>query len=371
MNVLFLLEGSPRGNGRFLKMKASIEAAGGSVKALWPAEPYRLRQIPIVGGLVDWKIREAKVRQSATKHVFDIIHVMHYSLLRVAIHIRQSMGSSVIYDAAEAWDSTPFSDAATANYVRSVEQNWASHADAVLTVSRSLQDRWANTYQNAPTAHLIRNTAPSADDTVYDGRLHAAVGLPKNQHIALYQGGFGRGRGLPELASEACRLPQDWALVLMGNGEMKTAVEGVLRDDPSLTGKLFLLPPAPFEELNAWTCGASLGVIPYQAVCDNHRFCLPNKLFEFAASGVPILAPDDLIEVADTIRCHNLGWAHTHTQPLLSEFRSGRLTHSELKARRQSCLTFSAANTWEAEGEALIAVYEASRRMGPLASYRR
>jgi glycosyltransferase involved in cell wall biosynthesis len=41
-----------------------------------------------------------------------------------------------------------------------------------------------------------------------------------------------------------------------------------------------------------WSAAADVGIIPYQPIDLNHRLCSPNKLFEFIAARLPILAND-------------------------------------------------------------------------------
>ena len=51
---------------------------------------------------------------------------------------------------------------------------------------------------------------------------------------------------------------------------------------------------------------ADAGIIPYQATCLNNYFCTPNKLFEFIAAGLPIVA-SDLPEINRLVLGHQLG----------------------------------------------------------------
>ena len=47
------------------------------------------------------------------------------------------------------------------------------------------------------------------------------------------------------------------------------------------------MPAVPQAELLEWTAAADIGIIPYQPVDLNTRFCSPNKLFEYIAAGIP------------------------------------------------------------------------------------
>ena len=49
------------------------------------------------------------------------------------------------------------------------------------------------------------------------------------------------------------------------------------------------------------TPAGELGIIPYQSIDLNSRYCTPNKLFDFIVAGLPILA-NDLPELRKFVR---------------------------------------------------------------------
>ena len=54
--------------------------------------------------------------------------------------------------------------------------------------------------------------------------------------------------------------------------------------------RVTLLPSVPLADLLAHTAEADVGVTLLQDTCENHRLALPNKLFEYIAAGVPVVA---------------------------------------------------------------------------------
>ncbi|HEV7502895.1 MAG TPA: glycosyltransferase, partial [Vicinamibacteria bacterium] len=63
----------------------------------------------------------------------------------------------------------------------------------------------------------------------------------------------------------------------------RAAAEGV-------ADRVTFIDPVPMGELLAVTAGADLGVIPYRNVGLNNFYTSPNKLFEYVAAGVPVVA---------------------------------------------------------------------------------
>jgi len=64
-------------------------------------------------------------------------------------------------------------------------------------------------------------------------------------------------------------------------------------------------PVAPGEVQGA-LAGAAAGLCLIQPICRSYELCLPNKLFEYAAAGVPVLA-SDMPVIAAVVRGNGLG----------------------------------------------------------------
>ena len=105
-------------------------------------------------------------------------------------------------------------------------------------------------------------------------------------------------RGLDRLADAASLLDPAWALVAMGDGPLAAPLLA--------TKRIHLIPPAPHAALAQWTCGAALGAVLYEDLGLNQHYCSPNKLWEYAAAGVPALA-SDLPEIARVVRGYGTG----------------------------------------------------------------
>ena len=70
----------------------------------------------------------------------------------------------------------------------------------------------------------------------------------------------------------------------------------------------------PLPELLANTAEADVGVTLLQDTCENHRLALPNKLFEYIAAGVPVVA-SALPETQRLIESRGIGWCSTPEDP--------------------------------------------------------
>jgi glycosyltransferase involved in cell wall biosynthesis len=114
----------------------------------------------------------------------------------------------------------------------------------------------------------------------------------KKRPVILLSGSLTRIRGVEQAVEAFIRadLPPEFRLLLLGwfeSEEMKTRVLGRL-DGSEKANRYQYIPWVPFEESLNYTKTCSLGLIPYMD-CENHRYGIPTKIYEFMASGVPFI----------------------------------------------------------------------------------
>lgn len=118
----------------------------------------------------------------------------------------------------------------------------------------------------------------------------------EKRKIILYQGVFGKDRDLTEYVKAAELLKRDFVLYLMGNSSRAEA-QANLKQQLGLNTNIkqlgFISPPNHlYFTKNAW-----IGLLPYRAFAGerdilNAVYCAPNKLYEYAAYGVPMIGPN-------------------------------------------------------------------------------
>jgi glycosyltransferase involved in cell wall biosynthesis len=206
---------------------------------------------------------------------------------------RRRHGGRLLYDSHELFSERIAVSSAARPLWRALERRLAAHADAVITVGEGVAAELARRYRIPPPA-VVRNlpaAAPAGDD--HGSPLRAALGLPADARIALYLGGLQPGRGLETLVDVAARLPDGDMVVLMGPGHPDYVAN--LRERAARAGaaeRVVLAPAVPTEDVVRWAAGADLGLALIQNVSLSYYLSLPNKLFEYVAAGLPVVASD-------------------------------------------------------------------------------
>jgi glycosyltransferase involved in cell wall biosynthesis len=113
--------------------------------------------------------------------------------------------------------------------------------------------------------------------------------------------------------------------------------------------------PVPHAELLRYVAGAWCGFSLLVDSCTNHRWSLPNKLFECIAAGVPVIVSDNP-EIAAFVDEQGVGETCDPTDPASIAAAVGRLAKRHDVAR-DAALLAAGRYRWVVEKEQLTELY--------------
>jgi glycosyltransferase involved in cell wall biosynthesis len=224
-----------------------------------------------------------------------------------------------VYDAHDLWLGRPRRERSRAYFALSqafydiVERRLVPRAGATLTVSEPIARHLERRYRLAHVA-LVPNY-PELSGPVERRELSSLPGgasIGTGGPVVLYLGGLMAGRGLEQLV-DALGLARSAKLVLLGQGP----IAAELANRAARLGaahRLHLLPPVPPDRVVSYAASADIGVSPIVPSCLNYRYSLPNKLFQYMAAGIPVVA-SDFPQVRDVVAGTRCGLVVDATRP--------------------------------------------------------
>ncbi|MEM8484187.1 MAG: glycosyltransferase [Bacteroidota bacterium] len=314
-DILFAITGDPRYNSRALKQLEVLTAAGYDVHvvglAAAPAsemlyERIRLQLLerPSGGGpKFFWQTHQlfsayvAGVKARAY-HASDL-----YVLPALSGRVKKT-GGKLVYDARERY---PYVASTVGRpwarfFWEMLESRHIRRADSVFTVSQSIASHIAASY-NIALPDVLYNV-PAFKKAVPSEQLRETLDIAVSQTVILHQGKMQKSRGCL-LLLQAMQHVAGATLVFLGDGPLRQPLEVAVAQyglQDRVKFKAAVLP----DELHAFTCSADIGVTLLEDTCLNHRYALPNKLFEYLMAGVPVLG-SDLPEVGGVIEDYGVG----------------------------------------------------------------
>ncbi len=313
-HVVFALTGDVRHNSRALKQLAVLSDLGCRVTVLGfgtdgdvPAlSGVRCRAVPqpVGGGPRFFARAHRAFRTAALTLPAAVYHASDLYTLPALSAAARHHGGRLVYDARELYAYV----AATAGrpwvrgFWRAVEGCFIRRADAVFTVSPSIAEHLARTYGIPPPPVLYN--APPRRPVAPSGALRALAGIAPGTAVILHQGQMRRDRGCDALVAAMADV-RGAVLVFLGGGPYRPALEARVAR-LGLTDRVRFHAPVPPDALLPLTAGADVGVTLLEDTCLNHRYALPNKLFEYLMAGVPVLA-SALPEMRRVVEGHDVG----------------------------------------------------------------
>lgn len=227
----------------------------------------------------------------ALRHPADLVVAHDLPMLPVAARVAEVKGSKLVYDSHELFSEQEFSDREKRRW-RGIEDCYIRLADRVITVNQSIAEELEKRYA-LPKVHVILNAErPYRAAEPAEQGLRQRLGLGSEAVIGLFQGGMSAGRNLETLVRAMAQVSVSGLhLVFLGDGQMASPLSR-LSHDLGLEKRIHFLAAVPQNELLALTASADFGIIAYQPLCLNTRYCTPNKLFEFIAAKLPMVASD-------------------------------------------------------------------------------
>jgi glycosyltransferase involved in cell wall biosynthesis len=287
----------------------------------------------------------------------DVVHAHDAAMLLPGVVGARLTRARLVYDSHELATGVAYRSGGWARFVAAVERVAVPRADAVITVTDGIAERLRERYGLARTPVVVRNVCALPAANGAPGELRRALGLGPDVPLVLHQGAAAPDRGGEVLVRALAHVP-DAHLAFLGDGE--PGFEGVLEREARAAGvadRVHRLASVPLDRLLTWTADADVGVSLLQPTCENHRLALPNKLFEYVAAGVPVVAAA-LPEAERLVRAHGIGWTVPPTDP--AGVAAG--LRAALEARGDAALAgrlsaAAAALSWDVERRRLLDLY--------------
>ena len=120
---------------------------------------------------------------------------------------------------------------------------------------------------------------------------HDSLGLRDDAFIFLYQGAVLYGRGIEQGIRSIKDLPEQIVFVIVGMCvESYSKALRELAESIGVGDRVFILRPVPSDELLKYTASADVIHSLIENVCLSYYLAAPNKLYEAAMAGVPVIA---------------------------------------------------------------------------------
>ena len=282
----------------------------------------------------------------------NCVNVHSLGLLPLGVLLKFFFKARLVYDAHELETEANGPSGVVKRLAGCIERVLIKYVDMTIVVSESISDWYALTY-SMPRPVVVLNS-PRRRCLSQCNYFREQLGIREDQLIFLYQGALFPGRGV-HLILEAFKARRDDSVVVvfMGYGELEKDVVA----SAAKFGNIFFYPAVSPQVVLDYTSSADVGVSLIEATCLSYYYCMPNKLFEYAMAGLPVIV-SNMKEMSEFVRFNRVGVVADQCSvgainQAIDVFLSCDL--SEMKSRSYvAACKFS----WEVQEQKMISAYE-------------
>jgi glycosyltransferase involved in cell wall biosynthesis len=299
-----------------------------------------------------WAVFRAALREKA-----DVYHFHDPELMPVGLALKL-MGKTVIYDVHESYRDTMlskhwlprFARYGASKAVAGLEAIVGRSCDAVITATPRIAELFP-----PGKAWAVRNFP---DLQAFSVPANAKAKPSDRRNDVAYAGAISLTRGAREMVDAIDLIPDELHARLVIAGPFPPALQEELKLLPGWS-RTVLLGAMPHEQVVGVLQDCRIGLCVLHAT-PNHLEALPIKMFEYMASGIPVIASNfpNWHDIVDSAECGVL--VDPRSPQRIAEAITGMLRNPDEATRmgRNGQRAVFERYNWEAEAAVLVKIYD-------------
>lgn len=281
----------------------------------------------------------------------QVVNAHALEVLPIACLYKLIYKSRLVYDAHELETEQVGGKSFRKSLSKRLEKWLIHYHDLMMVVSESIADWYVSTY-HIPRPPVVLN-APNQRALKRNNHFREQLGIRDDQIILLYQGGLAAGRGV-HLILEAFKARSDDKVVavFMGYGPLQHDIQTAAAQQKNI----FFYPAVAPHIVLEYTSSADFGISLIEKTCLSYYYCMPNKLFEYAMAGLPVLV-SNMKDMSELVSKNNMG-------AVISDFSAAGINRAiddfllqDLTAMKANAYRVACENAWEVQEQKMLAGY--------------
>lgn len=342
----------------------------------------KIKIMNISGGTGIFNRPHINLIKKALKLQCDVYHC-HGDLILVGSIIKILSGKKIVYDVHDDYPSLHSYSSNLSDDVKPLlkfmiylkERFLTKFADYVITVNNTLKQKFVNRGKstlilyNSPLTKSYNESHPKKSNKSLSRELLKKLSKLKRQaqtKLVVYEGKIGNDRGLKQLLQALLitkkKIP-NVKLLIVGNiaGEdQKVWVENFLRKN-KLEDTIIITSWVGIQDVPKYLGYGDVGVILFQPTSYNNIIGLPNKLFDYMAAKLPVVA-SNFPEMQKAVKGNGCGICVDPTDPSeIARALVELLAKNPAKARAMGLKGYKMMKTkygWQLQEQKLVEFYK-------------
>lgn len=281
-----------------------------------------------------------------------MINIHSIALLPFGVFLKYFFHAKLVYDTHELETETNGSKGLRKKLAKFMEKSLIKKCDLIFVVSENIADWYAKEY-DIQRPVVVKN-APRLIGSKKTNHFRENLGIKDDSIIVLYQGGLSKGRGV-DLLLECFKKRDDdkVVIVFMGYGQLEEDIKNANKEKSNI----FFHPAVAPEIVLDYTSSADFGIHMIQNSCLNHYYCMPNKLFEYAMVGLPMIV-SNMKEMKELVEKYDMGIVVEDERSESMNYAIDKILQSDIRQMKQNARRCAEDNSWEQQEIKMINEYK-------------
>lgn len=297
---------------------------------------------------IEWSWR---VLRSFAREPVACVNCHSLPVLPLCVVLKLLKRSKLIYDTHELETETVASHGLRKRVQKVMERLLIRFVDETIVVNDAIA-RWYEREYGLRRVWTVRNVPYNRGSEISRTRLlREQFSLSEEDTVFLYLGGIFQGRGIPLLLEAFSGVGPGRHVIFIGYGELVPLV----KEHAERNAHIHYHDAVPPDMVQAFARGADVGLSLIENVCLSYYLCLPNKLFEYILSGLPVIV-SDFPGMGAVIDEHGCGWKAPHDANALRQLIQS-IKPREVVEKRERALAARQSFGWHIEEQVLLQIY--------------
>ncbi|MCT7506075.1 glycosyltransferase family 4 protein [Aliarcobacter cryaerophilus] len=281
-----------------------------------------------------------------------MVNIHAIALLPFGVFLKYLFKAKLVYDTHELETETNGGNGLRKKLAKFVEKTLIKKCDLIFVVSENIADWYAKEYDIRKPV-VVKN-APRLLDSKKNNHFRENLGIKDESIIVLYQGGLSKGRGV-DLLLEAFKKREDdkVVIVFMGYGQLEEEIKNASKEK----NNIFFHPAVDPDIVLEYTSSADIGISFIENTCLSYYYCLPNKLFEYAMAGLPVIV-SNMKEMRELVEKYDMGIIVEDDKVNSMNNAIDKIVQSDIKQMKQNARRCAEENSWEKQEVKMINEYK-------------
>jgi glycosyltransferase involved in cell wall biosynthesis len=237
----------------------------------------------------------------------SVAHCHDTTVLPIGVFMGFFYDYKIIYDAHELESNRNGQGKFFSYIILSIEKILWKRIDVFISVSDSIIE-WYGRNIGYKESFLILNSpdikiTTDKNEKINKYHFHELYSINRERKIFIYLGIIGEGRGIQKYVQVFSDDDLNADIVFVGYGELTNYVKQASTE----CNRIHYHEPVKHDEVVGLVKSADFGLCFIENISLSDYYCLPNKLFEYAFSGLTIIG-SNFPEISKVVEKYNLGY---------------------------------------------------------------